>query len=717
MSGTVIVNPVSSIIYDEDGNKIGVVLDGITYRLQVEAKLKTGHGLSTENKQDSILTVLSGIDNDTNKLDVNLSTRATEFTLSGLKTTTDLLYTELQQKTEPNDLQKTVLYNSLGNAVGIVLDNTVYRLQVDAKLTTGHGLATEITASGILEDLVNKNIPQYRLQSGSYPDPSSYDTTESVDPLIDAYGNIQVRSTVLTDETSFRDDFSSNTLVFDLTGTITLNNTSTSVTGVGTLFTEEIKIGDYIRLSSDINSTLTQVSYIIDDTSLELTENYLGTSGSGSGKVSNWGINIAASPSSTSVSSSILSITNSTVNGALSYIERAADYLPFVLTAYISVSQRITNQELFIGFRDDCTSPEKEASFIWDGTDNRILKCRSSFSSDSIEESEITLPGELVTDSNLVYQIELTPNQVTFLVDGIKVASHQLHLPGPYDVLELCTGILNTGTTSSNTTMNIDSVFFQNTDQVQTGNIFKGEPQAVQGVTGGVPITIQFGNPGGGTSLPRMVNIVYNKSDGAIVANAYKRVQTYTIPTGYNGYIIRFVSFQGEAAASRCVAETNFGSFNNSTQVWTSSSSYTVPQWAGVIQAEVTTAIQAGSGSVTVTVGYTNNTGTAGRTGTITIPRGALVGARYDLALQSGDLGVQSIQTVTSTPTVTGVFKIIGLLQLSVHQDQSTTTQTETLFAPGAITFPPNTTIGIEYAGGTVSKSRLFDTLIQLVQA
>jgi len=85
--------------------------------------------------------------------------------------------------------------------------------------------------------------------------------------------------------------------------------------------------------------------------------------------------------------------------------------------------------------------------------------------------------------------------------------------------------------------------------------------------------------------------------------------------------------------------------------------------------------------------------------------------------LQTGDLGLRSIQNVTGTPTQVGVIKILGLLQLSVHQDQSTSSQTETLFAPGAITFPPGTALGIEYSGGTVSKQRTFDALIQLIPA
>ena len=135
-----------------------------------------------------------------------------------------------------------------------------------------------------------------------------------------------------------------------------------------------------------------------------------------------------------------------------------------------------------------------------------------------------------------------------------------------------------------------------------------------------------------------------------------------------------------------------------------------------IVQADVTTAFAAGSGNVVLTITYTNEAGTAGRSGTITIPKGSALASRWDLVLQGADLGVTSIQNVTTATAQVGVVTLLGLVQLALHQDQSTTTQTETLYAPGAITFPAGTVLGIEYAGGTVSKQRTFDMLIQLVQ-
>lgn len=52
-------------------------------------------------------------------------------------------------------------------------------------------------------------------------------------------------------------------------------------------------------------------------------------------------------------------------------------------------------------------------------------------------------------------------------------------------------------------------------------------------------------------------------------------------------------------------------------------------------------------GATTASVSYTNSAGTAGRTGSITIPATAVAGTFLPMSLQSGDTGVRSVQTFT----------------------------------------------------------------------
>jgi hypothetical protein len=68
--------------------------------------------------------------------------------------------------------------------------------------------------------------------------------------------------------------------------TLTFTNGSATVTGSGTAFTTELRLGDWIRLSTDVDTTSgwRRVSAIASDTSLTLSAVYAATGGSGAGK-------------------------------------------------------------------------------------------------------------------------------------------------------------------------------------------------------------------------------------------------------------------------------------------------------------------------------------------------------------------------------------------------------------------------------------------------
>lgn len=51
-----------------------------------------------------------------------------------------------------------VLRDPNGNAVGVVIDGAVYRLQTETKLATGHGLATETTLAALNAKMVEDNV-------------------------------------------------------------------------------------------------------------------------------------------------------------------------------------------------------------------------------------------------------------------------------------------------------------------------------------------------------------------------------------------------------------------------------------------------------------------------------------------------------------------------------------------------------------------------------
>jgi len=72
---------------------------------------------------------------------------------------------------------------------------------------------------------------------------------------------------------------------------------------------------------------------------------------------------------------------------------------------------------------------------------------------------------------------------------------------------------------------------------------------------------------------------------------------------------------------------------------------------------EVVTAM---TGALAVTVGYTNQSGTTGRsTGAYSLPSGAIVGRMFQLPMQAGDSGVQKVESVLGQTATAGTFNVI----------------------------------------------------------
>jgi hypothetical protein len=88
----------------------------------------------------------------------------------------------------------------------------------------------------------------------------------------------------------------------------------------------------------------------------------------------------------------------------------------------------------------------------------------------------------------------------------------------------------------------------------------------------------------------------------------------------------------------------------------------------GVMAAlEVSTATGNGAPVTTIAISYTNETGTAGRTATIaSFPANAVAGTFVPFALQAGDLGVRSIQSITlGTSLVSGTVHLVMYRKLA----------------------------------------------------
>jgi hypothetical protein len=299
----------------------------------------------------------------------------------------------------------------------------------------------------------------------------------------DISNNQVSRAQVLTDERSFRDDFTGTRFGVALTGTMHFENGSYTVIGNGTKFTTEVKEDQFIRYADDLlYNSYTRVSAIVSDTELTLTEGYRGSTQSGdvNGRISNWGC-IQTGNATRAVSNSVVQLSLTTLLSDSFYIRNVGDYGPIIGSAFFKISQRIANQEAKLGFFNDITSEDFAAYFLFDGTSNTTVKCisRSSSNSYDVETTTCTLPADVLTSNYHSYRIEVEHNRVSFTIDNSINVVHQVHCPGPYDSMGWNCGIQNTGTAESATSIYVDYVDIANMNTIQSSNFFKNDPISV----------------------------------------------------------------------------------------------------------------------------------------------------------------------------------------------------------------------------------------------
>lgn len=210
-----------------------------------------------------------------------------------------------------------------------------------------------------------------------------------------------------------------------------------------------------------------------------------------------------------------------------------------------------------------------------------------------------------------------------------------------------------------------------------------------------------FQSPSVGT-IPIQLHYL-NLTSTPIEANQWQDIFTYTVPASYNLGLTQFqlVSSQGGDDA-RIIQRTSFGSFNTSTGVFTDGSSLAPPSFTAELYLRVTTLI----GNVnddTVTVTYTNQAGTTGRTAAGIVKKNAVVGTNIQLTLQSPDIGVIDVTNVTHTVTQAGVVAVEGTTAIAYETAGVANIQTESVFSLNTAVIASGSSVVMQYntsAGG-----------------
>ena len=289
---------------------------------------------------------------------------------------------------------------------------------------------------------------------------------------VDGDSSLRVRALALTDEGSFRENFSGS-LIYVACGTgFVFTNASTAVVSDAAFGTYDIHVGDYIKLSTDTEASYAQIASIVG-TAITLVSAYTGTGGTGICWCSIMKPT-TGSGGTIAVASGVCTLSSGTTNSAVTKLERLVDWMPVNCHKTFSISQRIANQDVYSGLIDSAATPKFFARFHFTGTNNTQVICetgqsRSGAPSASEQQAQtVTLPNSLTTATSNKYRIELLPDAAVFYVNDVELARNYSSLPRPYDVLESYISIVNGTGAAGSTDVVITDILGRNYNSFDT---------------------------------------------------------------------------------------------------------------------------------------------------------------------------------------------------------------------------------------------------------
>lgn len=184
----------------------------------------------------------------------------------------------------------------------------------------------------------------------------------------------------------------------------------------------------------------------------------------------------------------------------------------------------------------------------------------------------------------------------------------------------------------------------------------------------------------------------------ALNANEWQDIYSYTIPAGYSFSPVQFQIISAQVADdARTITKGTLATYVSTTNTFTDGSAYTAPAFASSMYLYITTTI----GNVandTVTITYTNQAGTTGRTATVSVPKNTAAGTRLLVTLQAGDYGVTDITNITHTSTSqTGAWTMEGTVDIVYESAGTANVIAEAVLAAGSISIAAGLTIVTQY--------------------
>lgn len=299
----------------------------------------------------------------------------------------------------------------------------------------------------------------------------------------DPDGALITRGSVLTDEGTFRVNFSNSSIASSI-GTVNVAGAVVTGTGFSTDTTKDVHVGDYFKLDADGESAWTQIESIDSETQLTLRVAYTGgTSGAASRAIMR---PVTGAGGSIAVASGACTLTSGTTANSNTYIVRNVDVPPLVYRGVLSISQRIANNDLIAGLSEPFTVLDRwYARFRFTGTNNTQVVCETSRnptttpSGNEIQSTTVTLPNGVTTALSNEYRVEVMTERVTFYINGVQVAQHTRVIPAQHDQMEASVRFINAATPpASSTSAVVDYVTGKNHNKLEVG-VFSDNEQIV----------------------------------------------------------------------------------------------------------------------------------------------------------------------------------------------------------------------------------------------
>jgi hypothetical protein len=312
---------------------------------------------------------------------------------------------------------------------------------------------------------------------GSY---QFWQTTTPDQPNVDPSGQLSTRGNITSDDIGLYDCFPGS-IPTNLTGTCNFTNGSTNVSGVGTSFLTQITYFSYVKVSTDSETYYARVLNVISNTQLTLSSPYLGTTGIGqSAVVSNY---VTTTGTGTiSEGSCVLTLGSGTTNGNVAGVFTSIDYLPVQFTFIInSISQRIVNQNLVVGFQDtQNANPIAQAVIVFSGANSSQVILRNSENSGTYTyNNTVTLPNGLTTASRITFSILVKQTGIYYYANNILLGNAISQAPNFYLNMNAVAYWQNTGIPASSSTVSFDTFIIRDFEEIQVTST-NLDPQLLQ---------------------------------------------------------------------------------------------------------------------------------------------------------------------------------------------------------------------------------------------